>query len=330
MNLHRALLICSLIAPAAALAAIDNDTGGGETGGGGGGGGGTTTTPPPAWTKSFTKSGKFGTTSWGAGYKVYANFSATPKHDEYNDKLAASLGLETHAKVNGSYLKLASVRAQGSTEAKRKSTVSFGAYVGSAAVYSKSYTSETSTYTFANVTPVDWHKTFFERTVNMSVGVIPVTFTVKATGKIKFDLTGKLSNVGVEIASNPGGNASLYASAAIGGQYCVDYVGCVGASAGVYSDVKLVEAAAPVKGALWWSLAPGATGVRINFLGQANATISSLDGELGVFAKACLGACIEESAKLVDWDGVTATFPIANVSGYYCLAGTCTLPEMKY
>lgn len=331
MKLHRSALVLCLLAPLTATASIatDGPGDGGDTGGGTTGGS-TTTTPRPTWSKSFTRSDLFGNSSWGGGYKVYGNMSATPAHDDVNDKLAANMGLETYAKVNGSRLRLASVRANGSTEAKRKSTVSFGAYVGSAAVYSKSYTSLTSTYTFANVTPVNWDKTFFNRTVNISVGMIPVTFTVKATGAIKFNLTGKLSNVGVEMNSTPGGKASLYASAAIGGQYCVDYVGCVGASAGVYSDVRLLEASAPINAAVWWSLAPGATGVRLNFLGKANATISSMSGELGVFAKACLVGCIDESVKLIEWAGFTATFAIANFSGYYCLTGTCTTPQVAY
>ena len=330
MNLHRPALVLALLAPLTASASInDDETGDGPTGGTTGGGT-DSTTPPPAWTKNFTRSDLFGTTSWGAGYKVYGNMSATPAHDDVKDKLAAAIGLETYAKVNGSYLKLASVRAAGSTEAKRKSTVSFGAYVGSAAVYSKSYTSETSTYTFANVTPVDWDKTFFDRTVNMSVGIIPVTFNVKASGKIKFNLTGKLTNVGVEMSSTPGGKASLYASAAVGGQYCVEYIGCVGASAGVYSDVKLLEASAPVHAALWWSLAPLATGVKINFAGKASATISSMSGELGVFAEACLVGCIEESVKLIEWAGFVMTYTIANVSGYYCLTGSCSSGQVAY
>ena len=329
MSSQRLLLALLALAPlvsSPAHAAIDLDGPGDETGGGGttgGTGGGTTTTP--YWQKNFVKSDLFGTTTWGAGYKVYANVNATPAHDTVKDKLEAKLGLETYAKVDGYYTSLFAVRLAGSTEAKRRTDASLAAYVGSAAIYTKSYASETSTYTFLNVTPINWSKTFFSKTVNMSVGFIPVTFTVKATGELRANLTGKISNIGIEGAASPGGKASLYASAAIGGQYCVDYVGCVGASAGVYSDVKLLEASAPANVSIWWSLAPLSAGVLLNWVANASVTLSSLDGEAGVYAEACLVACIHESAKLIEWSGFTATFPIVNQSGNYCLAGTCTL-----
>ncbi len=326
MNLHRSALVLALLAPLTAHAAIDlgDDTGGGGTSGGGGG-----TTTTPSWTKSYNKSALFGSTDWGAGYKIYGNVSATPAHDGIGDTLGARLGADTYAKVNGSYLSLFGVRATGSTEAKKRTDLAFGAYVGGAAVYTKSYASETSSYTYLNVTPFDWTKTFFSKTVNISVGLIPVTFTVKATGNIKGNLTGKISNVGIDAGATAGGKASLYASAAIGGQYCVDYVGCIGASAGVYSDVTLVQLSAPANVAIWWSLAPLATGVNLNYVAKASATLSSLDGELGVFADACLIGCIHESAKLIEWTGFTSTFSIANYSGSYCLVGTCTTPSMS-
>jgi len=112
-------------------------------------------------------------------------------------------------------------------------------------------------------------------------------------------------------------------SAAVGGQYCLGGL-CVGASAGVYSDVKLIEAAAPARAELWWSLSKYG-GVLLNYAARADLTLSSLDGELGLFAEACLGGCISDSVKLIDWNGFSATYNIFNQSGSYCLAGTCSL-----
>jgi hypothetical protein len=324
-RLSRTALLLAVLTPLSATAAIDIDDPGDEPGGGGGGGGtGDPPPPQPTWTKSYTKSDLWGSSDWGAGYRIYGNMSATPAHDTVKDKLTASLGLETYAKINGSHTQLATVRAAGSTEAKKATSLSFNAYVGSANVYTKSYTSTTSTYTFLNVTPVDWEKTFFNKSVNISVGIIPVSFTVKSTGRIKFNLTGKISNVGVEAAATPGGKASLYASAAIGGQYCLGPV-CVGATAGVYADVNLLEASAPANAALWWSLAPITAGVLLNYSAKADATIKSLDGELGLFAEGCIGGCIYESVELIDWDGFAAAFNIANYSGSHCLVGQCSL-----
>ncbi len=326
MNLSRfaripALLL--LLAPLSAQAAIDTGggPGGGDTGDGGTGGG--TTMPSPTWQKTYTKSALFGSSNWGAGYSMSGRFSATPAHDAYNDQLAASLGLDTYAKLDGGYHQLFSVHTAGSTEAKRKTTVSFNAYVGTAAIYSKSYSSTTSTYTFMNVTPIDWPVTFFSDSVNISVGLIPVSFKVKATGDLNANLTGKISNAGIEASGTPSGGASLYASAAIGGEYCADGL-CVGASAGVYSDVKLITASAPASGSVWWSLSRYG-GALVNYDVAASLGLHSLDGELGAFAEACLGGCIHESVKLISWTGFAANYPLADWSGKACFVGTCSL-----
>ncbi len=104
---------------------------------------------------------------------------------------------------------------------------------------------------------------------------------------------------------------------------------CVGASAGVYTDITLVKASAPAKVAAWWQLARPA-GAFINYLAKADLTMSSLDGELGVRAEACLGGCISDSVKLIDWTGFSATYPVANWSGSYCFIGDCsfTMPSL--
>lgn len=314
--------VLALLAPLAAHAAIDTGGGGDTTSGGSSG---TTTTPPPAptWLKTYSKSALFGSSSWGAGYAMSGRFSATPAHDSYNDQLAASMGLDTYAKLDGGYYRLFSVHTDGATEAQRKTTVAFNAYVGSMAIYSKSYSSTTSTYTLMNVTPIDWPVTFLSNHINVDLGLIPVTFSVKATGDLNANINGKISNVGIQASATPSGAASLYASAAIGGEYCVDGLGCVGASAGVYSDVKLVTASAPVSGSVGWSLSPYG-GAQVNYDIGANLDLHSLDGELGVFAEACLGGCVNESATLISWTGFHATYPLASWSGSACFVGTCS------
>ena len=321
MNLHRTLpLILALLAPTAAHAAIDDDPD--DDGGGGGGtdpGGGDT--GPTTWTKNYTKSDLFGTSSWGAGYKINGGVWAIPAYEDYKDRLGARLSAETYAKLNGSYLRVFAARAYGSTEAKRKTTLDFTAHVGSATIYTKNWTSTTSTQTLFNVAPSPWTLTFIDRSVTVDVYGIDVTFRLKASGQLKANLTGKLSNIGVEAGGTPSGLASLYASAAVGHNYCA-WGACVGAEAGVYSDVDLVKASVPAQAAAWWSLAP--SGVKINYLAKATATITALAGELGVWAKACLGACVGGDKVLISWDGFTATYPIANFSGTYCLAGVCT------
>ena len=322
MNLRSVFLASLLIAPLSASAAINLDDPGDGGGGGGTSGGGGTTTTPPTWQKTYAKSALFGSTSWGAGYAISGSLSAYVADATHKDRLAASMSAETYAKINGGRYRLFGARVAGNTEAKARTDLSFNAYVGSATIYSKSYASTTSTYTYTPIPSATWNTTFFDRSATVDV-IVPITFRVKATGHLSANLTGKISNVGVEANASPSGKASLYASAAVGGQYCVGPA-CVGATAGVYSDVTLVKASAPANVALWWSLSRYG-GVLLNYVAQASVTVSSLDGELGLFAEACLGGCISDSVKLIDWNGFTATYNIANMSGSYCLLGTCSL-----
>lgn len=319
MNLHRTIpLLLALLAPAAAHAIPNEPIE--EPDPGEPGGGGDDPVDTGYWAKNYSKSALFGSSSWGAGYKINGGVWALPAAGDFKDRLGARLNAESYAKLNGSYLRVLGARATGETEAKRKTALSFNAYVGSATIYTKSWTSLTSTQTLFNVAPSPWTVTFIDRSVTVGVYGIDVTFRVKASGELKANLTGKLSNVGLEAAGTPSGKASLYASAAVGHNYCAAGV-CVGAEAGVYSDVDLVKVSVPAKAATWWSLAPA--GVQINYLAKADATISSLAGELGVWAKACIIGCIGGTEELISWDGFTATYPIANFSGSYCLAGTC-------
>lgn len=321
MSLRSILLATLVLAPLTSSAAINLDDPG-DTGGTGGSGGGGTTPPPPTWQKSYSKSDLFGNTTWGAGYVVNGSVNAYVADATHKDRLNASMSAETYAKINGSRLRLFSARVTGATEAKARTDLAFTAYVGSAAIYTKSYASTTSTYTYTPIPTATWNTTFFDRSATVDL-IVPITFRVKATGHLSAGLSGKISNVGVEASAAPSGKASLYASAAVGGQYCVGPA-CVGASAGVYSDVTLVQASAPANVAVWWSLTQYG-GVLLNYVAKANLNLTSMSGELGLFAEACLGGCISDSVKLIDWDGWSASYSIANMSGQYCLAGTCNL-----
>ena len=329
MTLFRSLLVFALLAPLTTHAAIDlDDDDGGGGGGGDGGGGDTGGDVGPIWSKTYANSALFGTSRWGAGYKLDGSVSATAATRLTNDKLAATMGLETYSKLNGGYYRVFSVRTSGATEAKRRTDVSINAYAGPANVYSRSWGSTSSTLTFLNATPLSLSTTFLSKSVTVTALFVPVTFTVKATGAIGATLTGKISNIGLEAAGTPSGRAGLYTSAAVGGKYCVSEL-CVGASAGVYTDVTLVKASAPAKVAAWWQLARP-SGVFINYTAKADMTMTSLDGELGIYAEACLGGCVSDSTKLIDWPGLTATYSIANMNGSQCIIGDCSFSTPSF
>ncbi len=283
--------------------------------------------PPPSWEKTFSSSSCFPgcTSDWGAGYAVTGRLTAKAKSStQPNDKLEGFAGLDGFARVNGSRVSLFRVQAVATSEAKVRTDFTLTAYVGSAAIYQKPVVSLAGTSTFLSGGGT-WPATFFSKTVNLSVGPIPVTFTARATGELKTTLTGKISNVGFEMGGGPSGKASLFASGAVGGNYCIDYLGCVGASAGLSVNVTLVEAAAPTSFAIWWSLVNQGYGVNLNYALTSNLTLKTLAGYLSVFAEACLGGCVRWDRQLIDWQGWTASYSLISQTGKYCLAGSCAV-----
>ena len=320
--------LASLLFLANPVAAEINDTPGGPGGGGneGGGGGGEQEPPPPVpgyWQKEFTQQDYWGTSSWAAGYALGGKLSATPKQTvNGKDKLTASAYAKATATINSSIKTLLEVRLTGLTEAKGRTDLTLTGYIAGAAVFTKPFISVSSTKATVVMTPVNWPATFLDLSTTVSVGPVPVTFRARAAGEIKATLTGEISNVGIEVTANPQGKASLYATGAVGGQYCWKGA-CIGASAGLYVDVTLVEVAVPALLKIWWSLAPLSAGVLLNFDMDADLVMKSFDGELGVFAEACLGGCHRWDETLIDWDGFTMNLSLFDQHGSYCLAGSC-------
>jgi hypothetical protein len=329
-NAALAAALALLTATAPAFAAI-NQTGPGEDGGGG-----TTEPPPPPpppppgyWEKVTAASDMIGTTHWGAGYLASIKVAATPGNTTQGtkDKLEGHASLAARAKLNGTTLQMFAVRAAGTTIAESRSDFNLTAYVGAAAVYSKDYASTTSTHTFLDESK-SWNKTFVKKSATLWVGPVPVALSMRATGNLSAKLSGKISNVGLEAGAEGAGGANLYASAGTGFEYCLPGVGypCVGASAGVYVDLKLIEATMPATAKIWWSLSR-AGGALLNWQTTANLHLKSLNGELGLYAKAFLSGVFDEywSTVLVRWNGFTAVVPIVNLAGNHCLVGSCTV-----
>lgn len=264
------------------------------------------------------------TADWGAGYSIGAKLAATPAGAGVpKDKLEGWGELDGFARINGGRYSLFKVRVTGLAEARTRTDLSLTAYVAGAAVRTVPFVAQTGTYTPLFYGEA-WSKTFFDRSVTVGVGPIPVTFTAKATGELGASLTGRISNVGFEASTGPWGKASLFASAAVGGQYCVDYLGCIGARAGLSVNVTLLEATAPFNTNLTWSLVNRGWGAQLNYNLTSTLTFKSLDGWLKVFASACLGGCVDWDRKLINFTGFSTTGTLFNVAGKYCLSGECS------
>jgi hypothetical protein len=290
------------------------------------------TTPPPpvaqpTFTKTLTHMNCFPncTADWSAGYSVNAKLAATPQSATVpKDKLEGWGELDAFARVNGSRYSLFKVRVAGVAEARTRTDLSLTAYVAGAAVFTKPFIAQTGVYVPLSVSQ-SWTKTFFDKSVSLSVGPVPVSFRAKATGQLGASLTGRISNVGFEAATGPSGKASLFASAAVGGQYCVDYVGCIGASAGLSVNVTLIEASAPVTANLTWSLVNNGWGAQLNYNLTSTLNLKTLAGYLKVFASACLIGCLDWDRTLIDWPGQQGQYTLFNASGKSCLTGQCTM-----
>lgn len=272
--------------------------------------------------KGFNKAGSFGDSSWGAGYGVAGSVYATPAWVAGVDTLGANGYAYAWGRMNGTYREMLRVQASGYTKAKQETKVDVKAYVAGAQIYSKSWQSATSTIkTFISETPT-WNRTFFQTSYSLSVGPIPVTVSAAATGELGYTATGSIDNVGINLGFNPRGKASVNASAGAGGEYCVLGV-CVGASAGVYGKLTLLQASLPMTSNVGWSLAPTG-GVRVGYKLKGDLSLSSLAGVFGVYAEATLGSSYRWEYPIFSWDGFTTIYPLLDLAGTYCLAGDCS------
>lgn len=324
------LLLASILAFVPKLAlAVDGQEGPGDTEETGGSS--TPETPPPGtvptWTKSLNNSQCFPdcSASWGAGYSIGGKLAATPRTATTRDKLEGWAELDTFAKMNGGRYSIFKVRVAGVSEAKLRTDLGLTAYVGGFAIFTKPFVAVSGSYTPLAIGQT-WTQTFFDRSMTVGVGPIPVTFRARASGQVGAALTGKISNVGFEVNAGPSGKASLFASAAVGGAYCVEYLGCVGAQAGLSVNVTLFEVSAPVNYSVWYSLVNLGYGAQLNYGLNANIVLKSLSGYLSVFAEACLGGCWRWDRDLISWGGFQGTYPLLNVAGKYCLLGDCSAP----
>ncbi len=320
------LLLAAVLAfvPSAASAAVDDNPNEEPTPEPGGPNTPQPPTPQPTFVKTLTHMNCFPTCSsdWGAGYSIGAKLAATPAGVGVpKDKLEGWGELDAFARMNGSRYSLFKVRVAGVAEARTRTDLSLTAYIAGAAVFTKPFVSQTGVYVPLAVTG-NWPRTFFDKSVSVSVGPIPVSFTARATGQLTASLTGRISNVGFEAAAGPSGKASLFASAAVGGQYCV-WSACVGASAGLSVNVTLIEASAPITANLTWSLVNMGWGAQLNFNLTSTLNLKTLDGYLKVFASACLGGCLDWDRKLIDWAGWSWQATLFNAQGKHCLVGQC-------
>jgi hypothetical protein len=318
-----AALSATLLAPTAAHAVI-GDVGGGDDGGGGGvGGGGGTSTPSNDINKHFSWEQAWGNTSWGAGIYAGGGVTATAAANlTERDKASGTAVLEAYAKINGSRYRLLNLRATASGEYGRTSSIRASAALFGAEFWSFSRTN-TGRGNVYGLIGEGWDKTMFDRSVGIWVGPVPVTFTAKVTGRLGAGLNAAINVTRIGATFQPTARASLYASAAVGGEYCLLGM-CAGASAGLYTDLNLFDLSVPSSFEVGLTPVNNGAGLKVNYNLRSDVTFSSLDGELGAFAEAHLGdLSYEWSTVLLSWTGISMSAPLVAQSGTGCLVGNC-------
>jgi hypothetical protein len=273
--------------------------------------------------KHFARSQGFGNSNWGAGYSVAATVKANPAEvtGGTRDTLEADGSLKGWARLAGFEQPIFEVRSGAVTEVGDRTALEVTAYVGSAAIYSKQFESDSSAgVPFEDVR--SWPQTFIDTAHTVMAGPIPVHLALRVTGNVGNVLKGSITNSGIEVTSTPFALALLFADASIGFEYCELGV-CVGATGGVYTDLKLLEVQTPFRAAANWSLT-GAGGVNVDYTLNGYLSLSSLNGSLGAFAE--VKAVVYEhrwDTEIFHWDGFSEYSTLVLDSGSHCLIGNC-------
>jgi hypothetical protein len=313
------LSVCTLstLFSSVALAAIDDDgegAGGIELGGGAAG--------PASIVKYFTYQPEWGSADWGVSLYAGGNVVATPAASlTERDKAEASALLQASARINGTRYRLLGLRANGNVENGRTAKVFAAASLGSADFWTLSDSTTLPSNRIAIANP-SFEKTMVDERVGVWVGPVPVTFRVKVQGRLGADLNASLNVTRVGLTFTPSASASVHASMAIGGEVCIGPF-CAGASAGVYTDLTLFSVRLPMRAEV--GLTPLASGgIQTNMTLRGDVSISTLDGEIGVFAEAYVGDLdYRWDAPLGTWNGTSSSAPLFSYAGSACLVGNC-------
>jgi len=313
-----------IIAGCLLLASATNAVAGFTEGGGGEGPDPGSSGPEPTTiTKYFSYQPAWGNVDWGANLYAAGSITATAAMTQtQRDKLDGEGSLTASAVINGSRYRLLGLRARAAVENGRTADLRASAALGGADFWTHSQHSELANNVATLIAP-SWEKTMYDARVGVWVGPVPVTFRAKVTGQLSAGLTASFNVTRFGLTFTPAASASLYASAAIGGEYCVATV-CAGASAGVYTDLTLFAVRAPTR--LEAALTPMPEGMSVSFLLRSDATVASLGGALGVFAEAHLGdASYKGPTELITWPGLSTTANLTDQSATSCLVGSCLI-----
>lgn len=125
---------------------------------------------------------------------------------------------------------------------------------------------------------------------------IPITVSASSDGCIYVDVSASWANRTLTGTLTPGASVDATVKAGVGADIVV-----ASAEAGVYGSITVVDASVPV------SLSSAIVAGGVTVTESVKLTMTGMDGEVGLYAEACVlfFGCEDDSLTLFDWTGLT-------------------------
>jgi hypothetical protein len=125
---------------------------------------------------------------------------------------------------------------------------------------------------------------------------IPITVSASSDGCIYVDVSASWGGRTLTGTLTPGASVDATVKAGVGAD-----IGVASAEAGVYGSITVVDASVPV------SLSAAIVAGGVTVTESVKLTMTGMDGEVGLYAEACVlfFGCEDDSLTLFDWTGLT-------------------------
>lgn len=257
-----------------------------------------------SWSYSKSDSDSYGGSKFGASYDWSVDFKATAGTSADYARAQADFNIDAKMfSVEKSIVHFEGDAWSSETLLSGKTSktglyLDFQVLGSSVSGFPKSYTA-----TYSNTWSI-YNGTIFSASYSFGIPIGPIVLPVTVSGKLKGDVdltaSASLSLYNVEATLTPSARAWVTASVGIGGSTC---------SAGVYTDLDIIDVDLPVSADLNWS---DALCGKITYSIEGDMHLETLNGAVGVYAE-CFGLGVDY--EITDWTGYTYDWDLFTVSG---------------
>jgi hypothetical protein len=245
--------------------------------------------------KNYHRSEGFGNSLFGASYVIDASITATPatadqakRVDAYADgKVLATAFSYSKEIVRGR----AQIQGQqGGANSGNAALFAMGQQIWSGNLY----------YEFST-TPINWSRTFFSASKTFMVGPVPITVKASISGGVKLTISGQIGPTVAKLSADPGGWASVTASAS---------VNIIVAKFGVEGYLTLINVTLPSYGELFWPVCS------LDWTLRSVLNLNTISGNLKLFAQInFLFFKKKWDVTIATWSGITRNWTLLNING---------------